>query len=104
VLTLTANGVDTSPVERGVWVLRDLLATPPKEVPTLTPDLSGAEKVRDLLEKHRNDAACMECHRRIDPLGFALESFDPIGRERTRYSPTQAVSTRGRYLVGASRT
>ena len=40
----------------------------------------------------------MECHRRIDPLGFALESFDPIGRERTRYSPKQAVDTRGRYL------
>jgi hypothetical protein len=102
VLTLTANGVDTSPVERGVWVLRDLLGTPtpppPKEVPALTPDLNGAETVRDMLEKHRSDAACMECHRRIDPLGFALESFDPIGRERTRYSPKQAVSTQGRYL------
>lgn len=102
VLTLTANGVDTSPVERGVWVLRDLLGTPPppppKEVPALTPDLNGAETVRDMLEKHRSDAACMECHRRIDPLGFALESFDPIGRERTRYSPKQAVDTQGRYL------
>jgi hypothetical protein len=102
VLTLTANGVDTSPVERGVWVLRDLLGTPtpppPKEVPALTPDLNGAETVRDMLEKHRSDAACMECHRRIDPLGFALEAFDPIGRERTRYSPKQAVDTRGRYL------
>ena len=70
ILTLTANGVETSPVERGVWVLADLLGTPPppppKEVPAITPDLNGAETVRDLLEKHRSDKACMECHRRMD--------------------------------------
>jgi hypothetical protein len=101
VLTLSANGVDTSPVERGVWVLKNLLGTPPppppKEVPALVPDLNGAATVRDLLEKHRNDAACMECHRQIDPAGFALEAYDPIGRYRTRYSKTQAVSTEGEY-------
>lgn len=102
ILTLTANGVETSPVERGVWVLADLLGTPPppppKEVPALTPDLNGAETVRDLLEKHRSDPACMECHRRMDPLGFALEAYDPIGRFRTMYSKTQRVSTEGNYL------
>lgn len=102
ILTLTANGVETSPVERGVWVLADLLGTPPppppKEVPAITPDLNGAETVRDLLEKHRSDKACMECHRRMDPLGFALEAYDPIGRFRTRYSKTQRVSTHGNYL------
>ncbi len=102
ILTLTANGVETSPVERGVWVLADLLGTPPppppKEVPAITPDLNGAETVRDLLEKHRSDAACMECHRRMDPLGFALEAYDPIGRFRTKYSKTQRVSTEGNYL------
>ncbi|MGB7344050.1 MAG: DUF1592 domain-containing protein [Pirellulaceae bacterium] len=102
ILTLTANGVETSPVERGVWVLADLLGTPPppppKEVPALTPDLNGAETVRELLEKHRSDSACMECHRRMDPLGFALESYDPIGRFRTTYSKTQKVSTEGNFL------
>lgn len=102
VLTLTANGVETSPVERGVWVLADFLGTPPppppKEVPAVTPDLNGAETVRDLLEKHRSDKACMECHRRMDPLGFALEAYDPIGRFRTSYSRTQSVSTQGNYL------
>jgi len=101
VLTLSANGVDTSPVERGVWVLKHLLGTPPppapKEVPALVPDLNGAKTVRDLLERHRNDAACMECHRTIDPAGFALEAYDPIGRFRTRYSKTQTVSTEGEY-------
>lgn len=102
ILTLSANGVETSPVERGVWVLADFLGTPPppppKEVPAITPDLNGAETVRDLLEKHRSDKACMECHRRMDPLGFALEAYDPIGRLRTRYSKTQSVSTHGNYL------
>lgn len=102
ILTLSANGVETSPIERGVWVLSDLLGTPPppppKAVPALTPDLNGAVTVRQMLEKHRSDPACMECHRRMDPLGFALEAFDPIGRFRTRYSKSQAVSTRGNYL------
>ncbi|NNJ25113.1 DUF1592 domain-containing protein [Alienimonas chondri] len=102
VLSLTSNGVETSPVTRGVWALGDLLGNhpppPPEEVPAITPDLNGALTVRDLLERHRNDAACMECHRQIDPLGFALESYDPIGRFRTRYSKTQAVSTNGTYL------
>ncbi len=102
ILTLSANGVETSPIERGVWVLADLLGTPPppppKEVPALTPDLNGAVTVRDMLEKHRSDPACMQCHRRMDPLGFALEAYDPIGRLRTKYSQKQPISTHGNYL------
>ena len=102
ILTLSANGVETSPIERGVWVLSDLLGTPPppppKAVPALTPDLNGAVTIRDMLEKHRSDPACRECHRRMDPLGFALEAFDPIGQHRTKYSKTQTVSTNGNYL------
>ncbi len=101
ILTLSANGVETSPVERGVWVLKHLLGTPPppppKEVPALVPDLNGAETVRQLLAKHRSDSACMECHRQIDPPGFALEAYDPIGRFRTKYSKTMPVSTEGDY-------
>ncbi|MCX6854160.1 MAG: DUF1592 domain-containing protein [Verrucomicrobia bacterium] len=101
ILTLSANGVDTSPVVRGVWVLDNLLGTPPppapKEVPALVPDLNGAKTVRQLLEKHRSDASCMECHRIIDPAGFALEAYDPIGRFRTNYTKLQTVSTEGEY-------
>ena len=82
--------------------MADLLGTPPppppKAVPALTPDLNGAVTVRQMLEKHRSDSACMECHRRMDPLGFALEAYDPIGRYRTRYSKIQSVSTHGNYL------
>ncbi|WP_404305299.1 DUF1592 domain-containing protein [Neorhodopirellula lusitana] len=102
VLTLTSNGVETSPVTRGVWVLSEMLGTPPppppEEVPALVPDLNGANSVRELLEKHRSDSACMECHRRMDPLGFALESYDPIGRLRTRYSKRQKVDTTGTFM------
>ncbi|MBB3208327.1 hypothetical protein FHS27_004155 [Rhodopirellula rubra] len=102
VLTLTSNGVETSPVTRGVWVLANFMGTPPPpppaEVPALVPDLNGAKTVRELLEMHRSDPACMNCHRRMDPLGFALEAFDPVGRFRTKYSKRAKVSTQGRYM------
>jgi hypothetical protein len=102
ILTLTSNGVETSPVVRGHWVLDELLGTPPppapKEVPALVPDLQGLTTVREQLEKHRSEAACMECHRRMDPPGLALESFDPIGRFRTHYSPKQKITTDSAFM------
>ncbi len=89
VLTVTANGVETSPIRRGVWILDKILGTPPgpppDDVPTIDPDIRGAKSIREMLEKHRDDVACSECHQKIDPLGFALESFDPIGRWRSFY-------------------
>ena len=89
VMTSTANGVDTSPVVRGVWVLENILGTPPAapppDVEPLSPDLSQAKTVREQLEIHREQATCNSCHRKIDPLGFAFENFDPIGRWRDRY-------------------
>jgi mono/diheme cytochrome c family protein len=89
VLTLTANGIETSPVVRGVWVLENLLGTPPSppppDVEPLEPDTRGAVTVREQLKKHRNVAACADCHSRIDPAGFALEFYDPIGGYRSQY-------------------
>jgi hypothetical protein len=89
VLTLTANGIDTSPVIRGVWVLSNFLGTPPAPPPSdvvaLEPDIRGTKSIRELLEKHRQDPICMGCHRKFDPLGFALEGYDPIGRWRDGY-------------------
>ena len=91
VLTVTANGVDTSPITRGVWILENILGTspspPPPDIEPLEPDIRGAKTVRDQLEKHRSNATCAECHRKIDPLGFALENFDAIGRWRNKYRP-----------------
>lgn len=89
VLTVSANGVETSPVTRGVWVSENILGIqpppPPDEVPAIEPDVSGATNIRERLAKHRDDVTCAECHRKIDPLGFSLESFDPVGRWRTKY-------------------
>jgi hypothetical protein len=89
VLTVTANGVETSPVVRGVWVLENLLGSPPSppppDVEPLEPDTRGATTVREQLIKHREVQTCADCHAKIDPLGFALEFFDPIGGYRENY-------------------
>ena len=92
ILKLTANGTTTSPVKRGVWVMDRLLndpaPPPPASVGAIDPDTRGATTVREQLDKHRNDASCAACHAKIDPAGFALESFDPVGGFRTRYRAT----------------
>jgi hypothetical protein len=89
VLTVTANGIETSPVRRGVWLLENVLGTPtpppPDDVPDIDPDIRGATTIRSLLEKHRSNVGCMECHQKIDPPGFALENYDPTGRWRSHY-------------------
>jgi hypothetical protein len=83
VLTASANGIDTSPVIRGMWVLENLLGQPPPpppaNVPAIEPDIRGTTTIREQLAAHRDHATCATCHRQIDPLGFALENFDPIG-------------------------
>lgn len=95
VMTSTANGVDTSPVVRGVWVLENVFGTPPEppppDVEPLSPDLRNAKTIREQLDVHRQQEACHSCHRKIDPLGFAFENFDPIGRWRDRYPKGGAV-------------
>ncbi|CAN5452284.1 hypothetical protein BH11PLA2_BH11PLA2_27540 [soil metagenome] len=88
VLMVTANGTTTSPVLRGAWILERILGTPtapPPPVPAVEPDLRGQVTIRDQLAKHRDQASCAACHARIDPPGFALESFDVMGGYRTKY-------------------
>lgn len=106
VLTVTANGIDTSPVVRGVWVLENLLGTPPSppppDVEPLDPDVRGAKTIRDQLEKHRNTPSCNSCHRKIDPLGFALENFDPIGGWRDSYGKSSPVDASGELPSGVA--
>jgi hypothetical protein len=99
VLTVSANGVETSPVTRGVWVLENILGTPPApppdNVPPIDPDIRGAKSMRDILAKHRDNPSCYECHRKIDPLGFALENFDPIGAWRGTYEKGAPIDASG---------
>ncbi len=89
VLKVTANGTTTSPIVRGAWVLDRLLGQPapppPAGVPAVDPDIRGATTIREQLDLHRSNAACNRCHARIDPPGFALEEFDPIGGHRDWY-------------------
>jgi len=92
VLKVTADGTRTSPVLRGKWVLERIIgkppAPPPPDVPSIEPDIRGATTIRQQLDKHRNIAACASCHVHIDPPGFALENFDPIGGWRDFYRAT----------------
>jgi mono/diheme cytochrome c family protein len=88
VLKVTANGTTTSPVLRGVWIMERILGyrtAPPPGVPAVEPDIRGAVTIRQQLDRHRADASCASCHRKIDPPGFALESFDVMGGWRERY-------------------
>jgi copper chaperone CopZ len=89
ILKITANGTTTSPVPRGAFVMDRILGEPPEPPPAnvaaIEPDVRGATTIRDQLAKHRDHAVCASCHRRIDPPGFALESFDVIGGQRARY-------------------
>lgn len=86
---VTANGTYSSPVLRGVWVLDNILGTPtsppPDNVGSVEPDIRGASTIREQLAKHRDLKSCASCHNKIDPPGFALECFDPIGGFRTLY-------------------
>ena len=86
---VTSNGSTTSPVIRGTWLLEKFLGTPapppPPDVPPIEPDIRGATTINEQLSKHREVAACASCHRKIDPLGFALENFDVIGGWRESY-------------------
>jgi hypothetical protein len=101
VLKVTANGTTTSPVVRGVWMLKRIMGEktlpPPDDVPSIEPDIRGAESIREQLDKHRNTQACAVCHVKIDPPGFALENYDVIGGWRNHY---RALQNRGNWNLG----
>ena len=110
VLKVTANGTTTSPVIRGAWVLDRILGTPPPKPPAdveaIEPDIRGATTIRAQLAKHRHNTTCATCHSKIDPPGFALESFDVIGGWREQYrslgdgKPHDVNGRRVRYSPG----
>jgi hypothetical protein len=94
----------TSPILRGNWIsevlLGEKLPRPPKDVPQLPDTAPAGLTERQLIEKHSSDPACAKCHARIDPLGFALESFDAIGRFRERDTGDLPIDARTTLLDG----
>ena len=92
---VTANGTTTSPVRRGNFILTNLLGVPtsppPPNVGSIEPDTRGATTIRETLQKHQEIETCAACHRRIDPPGFAMECFDPVGNFRERYRNSKGV-------------
>jgi Protein of unknown function (DUF1588)/Protein of unknown function (DUF1585) len=106
VLTVTSNPNRTSPVKRGLFILENILGTPPPppppDIPALEDAVVGGAKpktLRESLKAHRTDALCASCHNRMDPLGLALENFNALGmyREKERGQPVDAA---GQLITG----
>ena len=100
ILTVTSYANRTSPVNRGKWVLENILGTPPPPPPPDVPDLETAAggqalSMRAAMEQHRANPVCASCHRLMDPLGLALENFDAIGRWRNRSETRGAIDATG---------
>jgi mono/diheme cytochrome c family protein len=89
ILTITSYPNRTSPVQRGKWILTNLLGVPPSPPPPNVPSLdensesAKARSLRERMEQHRKDPVCAGCHKSMDPIGFALENFDAVGHWRT---------------------
>jgi hypothetical protein len=103
-LTKTSRSHRTSPVLRGHWLLQAVLGMPvpppPPDIPELKEHGAKPATVREMLEQHRASKSCSGCHDRIDPLGFALEGFDPIGRYREKDESGLPLDTSGQVKGG----
>ncbi len=87
-LTMNSDGIESHPIRRGVWLLERILHRPPPPPPPNVPEIDAADpdlrglSIRERIEKHRENEGCNNCHAKIDPWGFAFESFDATGRWR----------------------
>lgn len=106
ILTATAKPTRTSPVNRGQWILENLYNAPPPPPPPDVPTIEGDGQkltgtLREIMAKHRADVNCVSCHERMDPLGFALENFDAVGRWRT-HDGADPIDASGTLVSGQS--
>ena len=107
ILTVTSLATRTSPVVRGKWILENLLGAPPPPPPPDVPELperaggGEAASLRARLEAHRANPVCSNCHARMDPLGFALENFDAVGRWRETDAGGAPIDASGALPDGA---
>jgi hypothetical protein len=94
-LKLTSTDFTTSPIHRGAWILKNLYnerIEPPADVLINEPDIRGTTTIREAILKHQELESCSRCHSKIDPLGFALEYYDPVGRKRSEYRHVEVIS------------
>jgi hypothetical protein len=104
VLTMTSTPLRTSPIKRGAWVATVIFNDPPPPPPDVVPEIEADDAeieargltIRQRLKQHATDQSCASCHAKIDPLGFVLESYDPIGRWREKYSGGLPIDASGR--------
>src|SRR3954447_7045714 len=107
VLVVTSNPTRTSPVKRGLFLLDNILGTPPPPPPDNIPQLEASEKelegreptLREVLALHRDKPLCNSCHSRMDPLGLALENFNAMGMWRDK-ERNQPLDTEGTLITG----
>jgi hypothetical protein len=104
ILAVTSYATRTSPVIRGQWVLKNMIGSPPPPPPANVPALkdntvSNTHSVRDRLQEHRANPACASCHKSMDPVGFALENFDAVGRWRES-DADKPIDASGEFLDG----
>ncbi|WP_435006776.1 DUF1592 domain-containing protein [Tundrisphaera lichenicola] len=107
VLMITSNPTRTSPVKRGQFILENILGTPtpppPPDIPSLEDTIRGIEgrqpTMREVMEVHRADPLCASCHKRMDPLGLALENYNALGMYRTT-ERKQPIDASGRLVTG----
>jgi len=94
-LKLTSTDFATSPIHRGAWILKNLYnehIEPPADVEINEPDIRGTTTIREAILKHQELESCARCHSKIDPLGFALEYYDPVGRKRNEYRHVEILN------------
>ena len=99
-LAMNSSGADSNPLKRGIWMLESILNDPPPPPPPAVPEIDLADPeiakmtLKERIEDHRNHAACMSCHAKIDPWGIAFENYDYLGRWRTQINgkPVDASS------------
>ena len=110
ILTVTSYANRTAPTIRGKWVLENILGAPPPppppDVPSLEDEARGARprSMRERMERHRQNPACSSCHAQMDPLGFALENFDAVGRWRESIDGTTRIDASGSLPDGTAFT
>ena len=101
-LKLTSTDFATSPIHRGSWILKNLYnerIDPPADILINEPDIRGTTTIREAILKHQELESCSRCHSKIDPLGFALEYYDPVGRKRSEYRHVEELEAEDEQTV-----